>query len=240
MMAATNQAEFDRFAENYQASLGPGVVISGEPPAYYARRRISWLAGQLKERNCRPRTVLDFGCGTGTATPFLFDVLGAESVVGVDTSAKSLDVARRNHGSGRVQFLLLEDFGPERRVDLVYCNGVFHHIPVAERDAAMGYMRRALRPDGYLGLWENNAWNPVTHLLMWLGPVDRNAIPLTPTRTRWLASSNGFEVLRTDYLFIFPKWLRWLRDWEKWLARWPFGLQYQVLCRNPARGSSPR
>jgi SAM-dependent methyltransferase len=232
-VAATNQAEFDEFASDYQASLGPGVVISGETPAYYAQRRVSWLARQLRIRNYQPRTIVDFGCGTGTATPFLAEAFGTESVVGIDTSGKSLEVARETCRSAQVRFCLLEEFQPNGQIDLVYCNGVFHHIPVHERDEAMQYIWRSLRSGGYLGLWENNGWNPIARLLMWLGPVDRNAIPLTPARSRRLVAANGFEVLRTDYLFIFPRWLRLLRSREHWMAQWAPGLQYEVLCRKP-------
>lgn len=38
-------------------------------------------------------SVMDFGCGTGSARPFLRDLMGVDSVVGVDISAKLLDVA---------------------------------------------------------------------------------------------------------------------------------------------------
>jgi SAM-dependent methyltransferase len=233
-VAATKQAEFDKFADDYQASLGLGVVISGEAPAYFAQRRVNWLARQLRDRNYQPRTILDFGCGTGTATPFLVEAFGVESVVGVDTSRKSLEVAKQTYSSEQARFCLLEEFRPNGQIDLVYCNGVFHHIPLPARNDSMHYICRSLRPGGYLGLWENNAWNPIARLLMWLGPVDRNAIPLTPARGRALAAANGFEVLGIDYLFIFPRWLQVLRRREDWVAQWPLGLQYQVLCRKPA------
>jgi len=40
-------------------------------------------------------------------------------------------------------------------------------------------------------------------------------------------------VLRTDFLFIFPKMLGFLRGLEPQLSRFPFGAQYQLLCRKP-------
>ena len=41
----------------------------------------------------------------------------------------------------------------------------------------------------------------------------------------------GFDVLRTDFLFFFPRALSALRPLESRLARFPAGAQYMVLCR---------
>jgi hypothetical protein len=41
----------------------------------------------------------------------------------------------------------------------------------------------------------------------------------------------GFEVLRTEFLFIFPRAFRRLRPLERALTRFPLGAQYHVLCR---------
>jgi hypothetical protein len=41
----------------------------------------------------------------------------------------------------------------------------------------------------------------------------------------------GFEVLRTDFLFIFQRLLRVLRPLESLAAKLPLGAQYQILCR---------
>ena len=38
---------------------------------------------------------------------------------------------------------------------------------------------------------------------------------------------------RTDFLFVFPRVLGWLRGVEPRLARWPLGAQYLVLGRRP-------
>jgi len=48
-----------------------------------------------------------------------------------------------------------------------------------------------------------------------------------------LLRAGGFDVLRTDFLFYFPRVLRLLRGLERLLVRLPLGAQYQVLCRKP-------
>ena len=49
--------------------------------------------------------------------------------------------------------------------------------------------------------------------------------------------NGGFEVLHTDFLFIFPHILNWLRWIEPMVSRLPFGGQYMVLARKPATRS---
>lgn len=229
--SANKGQAFDEYAAAYDAALAQGLSVSGEDKSFFANGRIAWLAGCLKEISEKPRSALDFGCGTGSATPFLFELLEISSLVGVDVSAKSLEEATRSYGSPRATFLLFNQYEPSETMDLAFCNGVFHHVPLKERAGAVEYIHRSLRPGGLFAFWENNPWNPGTRYVMSRIPFDRDAITLTPPESRRLLRGGGFEILRTDFLFIFPKMLRWFRLIEPWVARWPFGAQYQVLCR---------
>jgi SAM-dependent methyltransferase len=230
---STEASEFDRYAAEYDAALAQGLSVSGEDKDHFARGRVDWLTGALARLNVRPATVLDFGCGTGSATPFLLGIDGITSLIGVDVSARSLDVATREHGSSNARFHVFSEYHPDGTLDLAFCNGVFHHIPPADRPGAVHYILRALRPGGIFALWENNPWNPGTRLVMSRIPFDRDAITLTPPEARSLVRANGFEVVDTDFLFIFPRALRWLRGIEPLVASLPLGAQYQVLCRKP-------
>jgi SAM-dependent methyltransferase len=223
--------EFDKYAADYELALAEGLSISGEDKNYFARGRIAWLASCLRQLVEEPRAALDFGCGTGSATPYLFDLIGVESVIGLDVSSKSLDVAKRTYGSACTQFLLFNQYLTSERIDLAFCNGVFHHIPPSGRAAVVDYIYRLLRPGGLFALWENNPWNPGTRYVMSRIPFDRDATTLTAPETRRLLRAGGFEILRTDFLFIFPRVLSWLRCVEPLIAQLPLGAQYQVLCR---------
>ncbi|MFY9557769.1 MAG: methyltransferase [Blastocatellia bacterium] len=225
--------EFDGYAAHYDAALAQGISVSGEDKTYFARGRIAWLADCLRQIGVQPRSALDFGCGTGSATPFVLDLIGAESVVGVDVSPESLEAARREYSSTSARFLLFNEYRPDEQFDLAFCNGVFHHIPVDERANAVDCVYRSLRPGGFFALWENNPWNPGTRYVMSRIPFDRDAITLTPPETRSLLQAGGFEIARTSFLFIFPRVLSWLRGLEPLVSGMPFGAQYQVLCRKP-------
>lgn len=226
--------EFDRYAAEYDAALAQGINVSGEDKVYFASGRVAWLASCLNRRAFEPQSAMDFGCGTGSAGQFLFDLIKIKSLVGVDVSPASLEVARRASDSRDAQFLLFNQYEPASQIDLAFCNGVFHHIPVADRAGAIDYVYRSLKPGGFFALWENNPWNPGTRYVMSRIPFDRDAITLSAPETRRLCSARGFEILRTDFLFIFPALLGWLRGIEPLLSSLPLGAQYQVLCRKPS------
>jgi len=224
---------FDAYASSYDAALAQGISVSGESKEFFARGRTAWLARRLAQLGARVETVLDFGCGTGSATPFLLEIPGIKSLVGLDVSQASVDTARHEHGSARARFATLSGYEPDGRMDLAFCNGVFHHIPVSERAGAVRFVFRALRPGGLFSFWENNPWNPGTRIVMSRIPFDRDAITLSSPEARRLLKDNGLKVLGTDFQFIFPKMLSWLRPLESPFSRFPFGAQYQVLCRKP-------
>lgn len=225
------KSEFDGYAAQYDAALAEGISVSGEDKAYFARGRIAWLAHCLRKLAEQPQSAMDFGCGTGSAVPFLFELIGVGSLVGVDVSQQSLAVAQQANNSARATFSQFKEYQPAERIDLAFCNGVFHHIPLDERATAVDYIHRSIRRGGLFALWENNPWNPGTKYVMSRIPFDKDAITLTPPEARHMLQEAGFEVLSTSFLFIFPRPLSWLRSLEPLLSSLPLGAQYQVLCR---------
>jgi SAM-dependent methyltransferase len=223
--------DFDTYAGDYDSALNRGISVSGESKIYFARERIAWLKKCLDTLGTHPRSVLDFGCGTGTATRFFIELLGADSVIGADRSDRSLAVAREREPSERARFVLFDNYRTDATIDLAFCNGVFHHIPRGNRAEAIAYIHRALAPAGLFAFWENNPWNPGTRYVMSRIPFDRDAETLSVLEARRILREGGFEVIRTDFIFIFPRMLGWLRGLEPALCRLPIGAQYMVLCR---------
>jgi SAM-dependent methyltransferase len=238
-MKYPNRTDFDEYASEYDASLNLGISVSGEDKLYFARGRVDWLRRCLEKIGEKPARAFDFGCGLGTSIPFLLDLVGVETVLGIDSSAKSLEIGAKQFNPQNVQMIPLQDYRPAGHLDLGFSSGVFHHIPPAGRPAAMQLIYDSLRPNGVFSLWENNPWNPGARYVMKRIPFDRDAIMVSAREACRLARAAGFEILRVDFLFIFPRSLRWFRGVEPLLSRFPFGAQYQVLCRRP-RKDSPR
>lgn len=224
--------QFDEYAEDYDSALERGITLSGEDKLFFARERVNWLRKCLEVLCVTPKLILDFGCGTGTSAPFLLEIPGSK-LLGLDSSEKSLRRAGTVNDPASTEFLLTSAYQPNESVDLVFCNGVFHHVPPDERQDQLEYIFGSLRNGGLFAFWENNPWNPGTKIVMSRIPFDRDAKTITAGEARRMLKRTGFQVLRTDFLFIFPHFLRWLRPLEALATRLPFGAQYQILCRKP-------
>lgn len=224
------EPEFDQYASDYEAALQEGLRYSGEDSEFFARRRVEWVRDRLRARGITVTNVLDFGCGTGSSAPLLLELPGAARVIGTDVSSGLVARARAEHGSDSIEFRQPGDEPVVGWADLAYCNGVFHHIPPADRAGALASVRDALRPGGIFALWENNPWNPGTRWIMSRIPFDSDAITLSPPETRGMLIGAGFEVLGVDSTFYFPNALSALRRFEPRLSRLPLGAQYMVLA----------
>jgi len=225
------RAAFDQYADEYDASLAAALELSGEDRMYYARGRVACFAQCARKLGFAAKQALDYGCGVGSTSPLLCEEFALAGTIGVDVSPRSIELARAREGSDRCRFYLMSEYSPNGELDLAYCNGVFHHIPIAQRRSAAGYVHDALRPGGLFALWENFAMNPGTRYVMSHCVFDKDAVTLMPGETRQLLRDAGFEILRTDYAFVFPRFLKALRPLENVLAKLPLGAQYQVLAR---------
>jgi SAM-dependent methyltransferase len=230
----SNRCSFSHSAqEEYEADLNRGISLSGETKEYFVQGRLDILRDRLLKLGAdQPKSILDFGCGTGDSAIHLAKLWPEARVVGVDTSESLISVARLgSSGIESCEFHLVEQTPCGERFDLVYCNGVFHHIPPSERAAALRWIRSRTAPDAYFSLWENNSWNPGTKWVMRRIPFDRDASPISPVGAVGMLKRNGFGILTVDYAFFFPRCLAALRPIEKWMQSLPLGAQYQVLCQ---------
>ena len=226
---------FDVHADSYDADLNQALAVSGEDKDFFANRRVLWVAQCLAKLREKPSHILDYGCGIGDTSKLLHAAFAASVVVGVDISPRSLELATERNGTADCQFKSIPDYSDPESIDLAYCNGVFHHIPVDARSSAVEYIFRRVRPGGLFSFWENNPWNPGTRYVMSQCVFDHDAVTLAPPQAKALLRNEGFEILRTEYCFFFPRFLKALRFLEGGLSHVPLGAQYHVLCRRPSQ-----
>ncbi|HYV07784.1 MAG TPA: methyltransferase [Blastocatellia bacterium] len=230
-----SHAAFDEYAGDYEHALNKGVSLSGESPDYFAGKRVEYTARWLHAlRTPPPRRVADFGCGVGNSIPHFRRHFPQAELLGMDVSAASIDRAREVHGDSS-RFLVLNEASGTAESELVYCNGVFHHIAPRDREAWAARVREMLAPGGYFALWENNPWNPGTRMVMRRIPFDRDAVPLAPGESRAMLAGAGFEIVGTRFRFYFPNMLSGFRRLERFGERLPLGAQYCVLARKWAK-----
>ena len=226
------RADFDGYAQSYDDTLNAGLKVSGEDSAFFAARRIEETVKALAE--LAPSTsrekAIDFGCGTGNSSQQLKESFGFESVFGLDVSPASLAVAAQRFDDPALNFQTIESHTPSQNTDLIFCNGVFHHIPSAQRETSLSYIRASLKPGGVFVFWENNPWNPGVHYVMRAIPFDRDAEKVLPHTAVRLLRRAGFRIIRLRFFFVFPKALARLRVLEPVLSRLPLGAQYQIVA----------
>lgn len=221
---------FDSCATIYHHQLLRGLSVSGETPDFFAAGRISATARLAAKRNSSTDCVLDFGCGVGTAAPYLLEAFPRAQIIGSDIAQKAIHEARKRHKNERLSWVRdLEGLAP-KSVDLIYCNGVFHHIPPKQRDAILRRLANLLRPGGYFALWENNPWNPGTRWVMRQIEFDRHAVCLSPLETWQRLTAGGLNIRTMEHHFFFPRCLGWFRVFERAMRLLPVGAQYVVLA----------
>jgi SAM-dependent methyltransferase len=229
----SNYAQFDAFAKNYDEALSKGLSVTGEGPAFYAENRVFATHLLIKPKRVSTEKILDFGCGIGTSIPFLAEAFSPMEIVGVDVSEEMLAEARRRVDLTHVRLQSMAQPRQDGEFDLVYCNGVFHHIKPEHRAEACERIFDSLRPAGYFALWENNPLNPGTRLVMAKCPFDRDAMPILPSQATKMLITTGFRIETVLSRFFFPRLLAFLRPLEPWLTPSLLGGQYLVLARKP-------
>jgi len=221
---------FNTNALQYHAELQQGLRLSGESACYFAEHRIDSTVRISDKSLSQPvSNVLDYGCGVGSAIPFLVKGFPSARIYGSDIASEAVRVASLTHQHPRLQFVVDMARIQPGSIDLVYCNGVFHHIPANERQDCLAQIGNCLQRGGLFCLWENHPWNPGTQWVMRNIPFDRDAKCLSPIESRRRMRASGFDILTTEYHFFFPRSLRMFRRFERRMRYVPIGAQYVVV-----------
>ncbi|MGW0835048.1 class I SAM-dependent methyltransferase [Streptomyces prunicolor] len=146
----------------------PATPVASGPSRTLRQARI--LATALGPPTEQTRTVLDIGCGDGTAAATAAPLLTGHRVVGVDWSQDALTRARTNLPHtirGELTALPLHSAS----ADAVLFSEVIEHL--VDPDTALAEIRRVLRPGGHLMLSTPNlaAWYNRALLLAGVQPV---------------------------------------------------------------------
>lgn len=158
---------FDEYAETLvRAPLWKYYAISHRSQEDYRRAEYS---------RCPGAQVLDYGCGAGHHSLELA-AAGAERVVGIDISPRSIEVARRaaeRAGVANTEYHDMDaeamDF-PNNTFDLVTGLAILHHLDL---DRAGQELARVLKPSGTAVFSEPLGHNPALNIFRRLTPSMR-------------------------------------------------------------------
>jgi len=226
------QREFDKFAEEYRSLHAANVRVSGETPEYFAEYKVLDASRVLTARGSHARNVLDFGAGVGTSVPYFRHYLPDASLTCLDVSEKCLDIGRSRF-PGQADFRAFDgttipfDAGT---FDVAFAACVFHHVEVGDQARLLSELRRVLRPEGTLIIFEHNPLNPLTVHAVNTCPFDENAILLPAWTMTQRIRSAGFLRIERRFRIFFPHVFRALRPLERFLTWCPLGAQYSVFA----------
>jgi SAM-dependent methyltransferase len=224
------KVDFDDYTENYNRLLREGTGFFSENEAYFAKYKVDILRREV------PRTakqLLEYGCGIGRNIPFLRAAFPDATIVGSDISASSLEIARKNN-IGVDFFLERPDGDVGILFDVIFVAGVFHHIPVGERAAAMKMLFHRLSPGGTIVVFEHNPFNPVTRKIVSNCPYDSDAVLLKPGELKSLLADAGLALYKAKYCLFVPPSLAFLLPLEARIGWLPLGGQYWVTALRSA------
>ena len=228
-----DEAEFDKFADEYRNLHAANITLSGEDPEYFAEYKVIDIAKEFGREHSIARTALDFGAGVGYSVPFFARHMPDTRVTCLDVSRKSLDLGAARHGAA-AEFRHFDGQQipfADGTFDVALASCVFHHIPHAEHVALLAEIRRVLAPGGRLFIFEHNPLNPLTRHAVNTCAFDEHAeLILAPTMQRRVRDA-GFATARVRYRIFFPHALRGLRPLEARLTWLPLGAQYYVAAQ---------
>jgi len=170
----------------FQATLAARVQVKATGADVVARYRecrnwrIYWKEYVFKlVRDCRPRNILDFGCGSGESSTELaalgYDVLGID--LSPDLIALAEERARLDGVTDRAKFLVVDGSCaelPKGAYDLVVVLAVLHHVDLA---ATLRVIDEALSPTGFLVIAEPVAYSKTLQWLRDRSPVEKEVSP---------------------------------------------------------------
>ncbi len=146
--------------ETYTHGHAPAVV------RHHAKRTAEEAAAFLLPELQPGMRLLDVGCGPGSITRGLAEIVAPGQVIGLDMSSETLDAARRDAAARGLENLRYEIGSvyelpfPDASFHAAYAHQVFQHL--RERVVALREMLRVLRPGGLIAVRDVD-WGTVAY-----------------------------------------------------------------------------
>jgi SAM-dependent methyltransferase len=175
------------------------------------RRRSDWFVGEIERLDAR--RVLELGSGTGETAAYLAAHCAAE-VIAVDISEAFVTAARARHNAPNLRFERFDLLGAAPlafgRFDLVYGNGILHHL-VLRLPEVLRTLHDLTNPGGGLAFIEPNFLNPYCALIFGtrigrrLAKLEPDEMAFTPGELRRALPAAGWRDVRVTMRdFLLP------------------------------------
>lgn len=224
---------FNNFSKNYNKILDRNVRLFGELSDYFAEYKVKLLNSfYLKNKINKSIKLLDLGCSIGKIERYLLSYFPQSKVYGIDPSAEAIKLVSSINKNWVFSVYDGKNIPFENNFfDAILISCTLHHVLPAERKGILEESYRVLNKNGFLFTFEHNPFNPLTRYVVKTCIFDTDACLLSKKACVGLLENSNFSIVETGYIVFFPKFLKWLRMWEKELRPFPLGAQYFITAQ---------
>jgi len=222
--------EFDKYKNTYQEEVDKSTAFIGKGQEFFTQVKARHIVAITERHFTSPSSidVLDIGCGVGLTDHFLTHHF--DNFYGIDISTGGLEQAKKRNPTVKYQEGSALDIPfPNETFDFIFIICVMHHIPPKHWNDAMNEMRRVLRPNGCLVVFEHNPYNPLTRQAVSNCVFDKDAVLLSMKKLQNLLQKAHFSILEQEYILFFPFKNALFSRIERFLTWCPLGAQHFVL-----------
>lgn len=177
------------------------------PTKWADSTRSVFMANAIKELVPAPKTIIDIGCGIGTALETMGKYFPDAELHGLDPSEEAVKLAEAKLPSGTFYAEFLEDFKTKKKFDVVICLGVAEHVE--DLPEFLKSLKTLIKKDGIL-------YFEVPHNLIYSrGPKTFRRIKIGTRQVEWHLELRDWEKKLMDAGFEVIKRYRGLKpSWE--------------------------
>lgn len=226
--------EFDKFKDIYHGEINSAIGFSGKDQNYFTKVKAGYLIDLLDKYfpNTAELRVLDVGCGHGDIHAQLNSIAPRIALTGVDVAESVIAETKAMHP----QNLYLAYDGnrlpfESNSFDAAFAICVMHHVPPAQWLNFLREMKRVVRTDGLVVIFEHNPLNPVTRRIVDTCPLDENAVLLPAGNLQALMRQADLSDVKKSFIIFTPFGNKLFKLFDRAMFWMPLGAQYFVRGR---------
>lgn len=213
-------------SEKYLQTLESGLNHASEHEVFFAEYKARKLYEWCKSPS-HGKKILDVGCADGLMTSFIDCFFESAEVYGTDYSREHIEFARGWYPEISFETTEATLPYPDNTFDIAYVSNVVHHVSREQQETFIQELARVTRPGGFVVIMELNPCNIATALRFQYNHDENNAHMMTPWYTKNLLRPYG--KVSTQFFAFFKQ--SWLRPFEPYITKIPFGSMYAVICK---------
>ena len=223
--------DFNTAKDNYREVIERSIGFAGKGLDYYTKAKADAFKRAVAAYfpHLQKPKLLDVGCGHGLIHPYL---AGYFAITGTDVAGEVLTLAaQQNPDVSYVPYDGAKLPFADASFDLALAICVMHHVPPAEWLKFLGEMKRVVKPDGGIFIFEHNPFNPLTRYVVSHNELDHGVRLLSGGRLRKLMREAGLRAPLTENILFTPFSQRFFTQLDKVLKWCPLGAQYFTFAR---------